>query len=145
LSHHQHMGGDARALKITSWLTGIYFLVELGIGIWTGSVAVLSDSFHTFSAVGGIVLAIVASRIAARSADKSSSFGMKRAEIIGPASRLLQIPIYSLGVEPVFEAFGNVLQLNHFLFDGCGVAPFHQVGSQVRGDDRIHANANDHH
>ena len=58
LSHHQHMGGDARALKITSWLTGIYFVIELGIGIYTGSVAVLSDSFHTFSAVGGIVLAL---------------------------------------------------------------------------------------
>ena len=70
LSHHQHMGGDARALKITSWLTGIYFVIELGIGIYTGSVAVLSDSFHTFSAVGGIVLALVASRIAARPADK---------------------------------------------------------------------------
>ena len=83
LSHHQHMGGDARALKITSWLTGIYFVIELGIGIWTGSVAVLSDSFHTFSAVGGIVLALVASRIAARPADRDSSFGMKRAEIIG--------------------------------------------------------------
>ena len=43
------MGGDARALKIPSWLTGIYFVIELGIGIYTGSVAVLSDSFHTFS------------------------------------------------------------------------------------------------
>ncbi len=77
------MGGDARALKITAWLTGIYFVIELGIGIYTGSVAVLSDSFHTFSAVGGILLALVASRIAARPADKNRSFGMKRAEIIG--------------------------------------------------------------
>ncbi len=83
LSHHEHMGGDARALKITSWLTGIYFGIELAIGIYTGSVAVLSDSFHTFSAVGGILLALGASRIAARPADKNSSFGLKRAEIIG--------------------------------------------------------------
>jgi cobalt-zinc-cadmium efflux system protein len=77
------MGGDARALKITSWLTGFYFVVELAIGIYTGSVAVLSDSFHTFSAVGGILLALVASRVAARPADKNSTYGMKRAEIIG--------------------------------------------------------------
>jgi cobalt-zinc-cadmium efflux system protein len=83
LSHHEHMGGDARVLKITSWLTGIYFGIELAIGIYTGSVAVLSDSLHTFSAVGGILLALVASRIAARPATKISSFGMKRAEIIG--------------------------------------------------------------
>ena len=39
---------NARALRIAGWLTGIYFFVELGIGIWTGSVAVLSDAFHTF-------------------------------------------------------------------------------------------------
>ena len=76
------MGGDARALKITSWLTGIYFVIELGIGIQTGSVAVLSDAAHTFSAVGGILLALAASRIASRPADSRNTFGMKRAEII---------------------------------------------------------------
>ncbi len=82
--HHQHLGGgDARALKITAWLTGIYFVVELAIGIWTGSVSVLSDAMHTFSAVGGIVLAIIASRIAARPADTTNTFGRRRAEIIG--------------------------------------------------------------
>ena len=82
--HHGHMGGgDARALKITAWLTGIYFVIELAIGIWTGSVSVLSDAMHTFSAVGGIVLAIVASRIAARPADTNNTFGRRRAEIIG--------------------------------------------------------------
>lgn len=82
-SGHHLGGGDARALKITSWLTGIYFIVELAIGIWTGSIAVLSDAFHTFSAVGGIVLAIIAARIAAKPADATHSFGRRRAEIIG--------------------------------------------------------------
>src|ERR687895_2217700 len=43
-----------RALRITALLTGVYFIIELGIGIYTGSIAVLSDSFHTFSAVGGV-------------------------------------------------------------------------------------------
>jgi cobalt-zinc-cadmium efflux system protein len=52
---------NIRALKITAWLTGVYFVIELGIGIYTGSIAVLSDSFHTFSAVGGVLLALEAS------------------------------------------------------------------------------------
>lgn len=76
-----HAGG--RALKISAWLTGIYFLIELAIGLYTGSVAVISDAFHTFSAVGGIVLAIVAARIARRPADIASTFGSYRAEIVG--------------------------------------------------------------
>ncbi len=89
MSHSGHMmpsgGGDAntRALVISGWLTGVYFLVELGIGIWTGSVAVLSDAFHTFSAVGGVLIALVAARLAMRPATRYQTFGLIRAEIVG--------------------------------------------------------------
>lgn len=76
-------GPNDRALKISGWLTGIYFLIELGIGLYTGSVAVTSDAFHTFSAVGGIVLAFLAARLARRPADLNRTFGSYRAEIIG--------------------------------------------------------------
>lgn len=76
-------GSNARALKISAWLTGVYFVIELAIGIYTGSVAVISDAFHTFSAVGGVILAIVAARIARRPADQQHTFGSLRAEIVG--------------------------------------------------------------
>lgn len=87
LDHSAHMPGrttaNERALKISGWLTGVYFLIELGIGLYTGSVAVTSDAFHTFSAVGGVVLAFAASRIARRPADLNRTYGNWRAEIIG--------------------------------------------------------------
>ena len=87
LDHSVHLpertAANERALKISGWLTGVYFLIELGIGIFTGSVAVTSDAFHTFSAVGGVVLAFVASRIARRPASLDRTFGNYRAEIIG--------------------------------------------------------------
>lgn len=54
----------------------------MGIGLWTGSIAVISDAFHTFSAVGGVLVAITA-RLALRPADEDRSFGWYRAEIIG--------------------------------------------------------------
>ncbi|MBZ0216552.1 MAG: cation diffusion facilitator family transporter [Fimbriimonadaceae bacterium] len=76
-------GKHDKALKISAWLTGVYFIIELGIGIYTGSIAVISDAFHTFSAVGGVVLAIIAARIARRSASVDYTFGWYRAEIIG--------------------------------------------------------------
>ncbi len=75
--------GDARALKITGWLTGVYFFVELAIGYWSGSVAVVSDAFHTFSAVGGVLIALVAGRLARRPASPGATFGLIRAEIVG--------------------------------------------------------------
>jgi len=75
--------GDNKALILTSWLTGIYFVIELGIGIYTGSISVISDAMHTFSAVGGVLLALIAGRIATRAADEYRTFGLKRAEIVG--------------------------------------------------------------
>jgi len=76
-------GNSDRALKISAWLTGVYFLIELGIGFYSGSIAVISDAFHTFSAVGGVVLAFVAARIAQRPATLDRTFGNYRAEIVG--------------------------------------------------------------
>ncbi len=88
MSHTHHMGGEMdpgnrRALTISAWLTGIYFVIELAIGLYTGSIAVISDAFHTFSAVGGVLLAYFAARIASRPATKDKTFGYARAEILG--------------------------------------------------------------
>ncbi|MCS4505355.1 cation diffusion facilitator family transporter [Arhodomonas aquaeolei] len=81
--HAGHMPSSGPAMVVSAWLTGIYFFIEMGIGLWTGSIAVISDAFHTFSAVGGVLVAIVAARIARRPADADRSFGWYRAEIIG--------------------------------------------------------------
>ncbi|WP_156884487.1 cation diffusion facilitator family transporter [Stappia stellulata] len=70
-------------MKISAWLTGVYFVVELAIGLWTGSIAVIADALHTFSAVGGILVALLAARLARRPADAQRSFGWYRSEIIG--------------------------------------------------------------
>lgn len=51
MAHGGHMPtGTQRALTISAVLTGVYFVIELGAGILIGSVAVLSDAFHTLGA-----------------------------------------------------------------------------------------------
>jgi cobalt-zinc-cadmium efflux system protein len=82
-SGHAMPTGNVRALKISGWLTGIYFIVELGIGYWSGSVSVISDAFHTFSAVGGVLIALVAGHFATRPASQYATFGLIRSEIMG--------------------------------------------------------------
>lgn len=83
--HAGHMPptGDTKALVLSGILTGVYFLIELGIGLWTGSVAVTSDAFHTFSAVGGVLIALGALKLSRRAATPGKTFGYGRAEIIG--------------------------------------------------------------
>lgn len=73
---------NARILKITWWLTWIYFIIELWLWFISGSVAVISDAFHTFSAVGGILIAFIANKISSRAANENSTFWFKRAEIM---------------------------------------------------------------
>lgn len=83
IGHAGHFASSGRGMAISAWLTGVYFIIEMAIGLWTGSIAVISDAFHTFSAVGGVLVAIAAARLAQRPADEDRSFGWYRAEIIG--------------------------------------------------------------
>jgi cobalt-zinc-cadmium efflux system protein len=80
---HMPATGDRRALVISGWLTGVYFIIELGLGLWSGSVAVISDAFHTFSAVGGVLIALVAQRLGERTASPALTFGWIRSQILG--------------------------------------------------------------
>lgn len=83
MSEHMHHAPKGRGLKLAAWVTGAYFFFEMAVGLYTGSVMVLVDAAHTFSAVGGVVLALVARRIAQREATPEQTFGGQRAEIIG--------------------------------------------------------------
>jgi cobalt-zinc-cadmium efflux system protein len=66
--------------------------------MWTGSIAVISDAFHTFSAGGGVLVAIVAARIARRPSDEDRSFGRYRAEVVGAAVNGAFLPAMALFV-----------------------------------------------
>ena len=118
MSHAGHIPSNGRALTVSAWLTGIYFVIELAVGLWTGSVAVLSDAMHTFSAVGGVILAIVAARLARRPASDRLSFGWYRAEIVGALANgafllIMAIVVIIMGAmrlaEPIHLATGPML------------------------------------
>lgn len=97
-SGHMPATGNRKALAWAGWLTGLYFVVELAIGIWTGSVAVLSDAFHTFSAVGGVLIALVATRLSDRKSSPARTFGYVRAEILGALFNGLFLVVMALFV-----------------------------------------------
>ena len=99
ISHGGHgIAAGGRALVISGWLTGMYFLIELVVGLWSGSVAVISDAFHTFSAVGGVLIALVSQRISARPATAAHTFGWGRAEILGALFNGLFLAIMAVTV-----------------------------------------------
>jgi solute carrier family 30 (zinc transporter), member 1 len=64
-------------------MTGLYFVVELVVGVTTGSLALLADSFHMLSDVLALTAAAVALRMAKRSATATFTYGFQRAELLG--------------------------------------------------------------
>src|SRR3546814_19058987 len=79
---HMPATGDRRALVISGWLPGLYFLVEFGIGLWTGSVPVLSAPFPPLSADGGILLALAPPRPGPPGPSPAQTFRLARAAIL---------------------------------------------------------------
>lgn len=76
-------GASRRALTIALVLNGIFLVVELGLGLYTGSLALLSDAAHMVGDVGALLLALGVSQLAARAASPGRSYGWLRAETLG--------------------------------------------------------------
>lgn len=86
--HHHHApapeGTDPRvALRWALGLNAGFLVVELVVGLWTGSLAVLSDATHMLSDVGALVLALAASELARQPSTARMTFGLARAEVMG--------------------------------------------------------------
>jgi cobalt-zinc-cadmium efflux system protein len=72
-----------RALVVALVLNGSFLLVELGVGLASGSLALLSDAAHMMSDVGSLVLALGAAQLALQVANLRMTFGLARAEVLG--------------------------------------------------------------
>jgi zinc transporter 1 len=65
-------------------LTTGFFVLEITVGYWKNSIALVADSFHMLSDLMALVVAIYAVRLAKqKGATKYNSFGWQRAEILG--------------------------------------------------------------
>jgi solute carrier family 30 (zinc transporter), member 1 len=64
-------------------LVGVFAVAEFAFGIATGSLAILADAFHMISDMLGLVVGLVAVRLASRPRSLTQTYGFKRAETIG--------------------------------------------------------------
>ena len=66
--HHQHEIGQDSSLKgiyiVSIALNLLFVAVEAGVGLWQGSLGLLSDAGHNLGDVFSLVLALVAFRLA---------------------------------------------------------------------------------
>lgn len=63
-------------------LTAFFFMVEISVGYFTNSMALLADSFHMLSDVAALTIAFLSIRMSPKKWSKNT-FGWARAEVLG--------------------------------------------------------------
>src|SRR5208283_2204577 len=77
---HRHREIE-RSLGISIALNASIFIVEFVGGIFTNSLALISDSLHNLSDFFALILSYVASKVAQRKSNSEKSYGYVRIEI----------------------------------------------------------------
>lgn len=82
---HNHAGSSRRRLAIALAIIATVLVVEVVGAALSGSLALLADAGHMFSDTIGLIVALLASVVAARPATDRATFGYQRAEVFGAA------------------------------------------------------------
>jgi len=140
--HAEHAHGNRRRLGAALAIVVVVLLIEL-LGAWlSGSLALLADAGHMTSDAVGLVVALVASAIAARPATDRHTFGFRRVEVLGALvnGALLTVVAISVAIEAVRRLFapetGHVNGLPLLVVAGIGLIANLVAFAILRGGDR---------
>ena len=101
--HADRAHGNRRRLGFALAIVVVVLLIEL-LGAWlSGSLALLADAGHMTSDAVGLVVALVASTIAARPATDRHTFGFRRVEVLGALvnGALLTVVAVTVAIEAI--------------------------------------------
>src|SRR4051795_10629304 len=94
-SHH-HKNESWRRLGLVLILTMIYMFAEVIGAWWTGSLALLAEAGHMFTAVAALILALTPVWFGSRPATSRKTFGYYRLEIIAALVNGVALVLISL-------------------------------------------------
>ncbi|TAL73075.1 MAG: cation transporter [Rhodanobacter sp.] len=116
LHHHDHALPPAvrgRKLLIAFLLTTMMMIAEIVGGLWSGSLALLTDGGHMMVDALALLMAFAGARLALRPADAKRSYGYGRMEVlVGFVNALSQFVLVGW---VVYEAFDRLLHPDRIL------------------------------
>jgi cobalt-zinc-cadmium efflux system protein len=80
--HDHRIEKNSKKLILSIALTGLIFFAEFAGGLWTGSLALLSDSAHVFMDMFALGLSYLAIRVANLPANDRHTFGFHRMQVL---------------------------------------------------------------
>jgi cobalt-zinc-cadmium efflux system protein len=98
----------AGRFKYAIALTALTLIAEVVGGIWTNSLALLSDAAHVFLDLFALVLSLVAIRLAAYPVSDTRTFGWHRAEVF--ASFINGASVFLIAIGIFYEAWGRLFE-----------------------------------
>ena len=118
-------------------MTGSFMLVELIVGNWTNSMALVADSFHMLSDVIALIIAYVSVRMSPKKWRKNT-FGWARAEVVGALVNAVFLIALCFSIS--VEAIKRFLVIEHIddpqlimIVGGTGLA-INLIGMVLFGD-----------
>lgn len=108
--HHGHNhghSGNKQGLLIALGITASIMVLEFVGGLWTNSLALLSDSGHMLSDAGALALSLLALWFTAKPSSARLSFGFHRIEIL--AALFNAVTLFVIAGLIIWEAFERFL------------------------------------
>ena len=106
-SHNHGAGASRGRLLVALCLSATVLVAEIVTAFLTGSLALLADAGHMLTDVVGLVIALTAAHLSVRPATDRSTWGMRRAEVIGAALQAGMLAV--VGVFVAFKAVHNLV------------------------------------
>lgn len=104
--HEQYHQIDTNKIKVAFWLNLIFASLEVAGGLWTNSLAILSDSFHDFGDACALGLAWYFQTLAQKKSDDKFTYGYGRFSLL---SALINTNI--LTISSVYIIYKSIFRL----------------------------------
>lgn len=91
--------------KVAIALTAVTLVAEVAGGLWTNSLALLSDAAHVFLDLFALVLSLAAVQLAGLPTSERHTYGFHRSEVF--ASFINGLTVFLMGIGILYEAWGR--------------------------------------
>ncbi len=79
---HNHTNNREKNIKVAVFLNITFTIVEIVGGLWTNSLAILSDALHDFGDSVALIVSLIAEKKAKRPADEKRTYGYQRLSLL---------------------------------------------------------------
>jgi len=94
-------------------ITAVVLVAEIVGGIWTGSLALLSDSAHVFTDIFALVISFGAFRLSKKPGDDNHTYGYHRVEVFAALINGISLAIICIGIW--WEAIQRFITPSHVM------------------------------